>query len=120
MSLFVLSQILGLFLKRLIADDIYSLLNRKNLLEPIRMQLSQKHQFFCQFFATFLIFTLNLKHFQEKMALIGFIFSKLGTTKDVVRQMSKKSRFRTLFDSHYDKGTKTPWKFARKQFYRIF
>ena len=107
MSLFVLSQILGLFLKRLIADDIYSLLNRKNLLEAIRMQLSQKHQFFCQFFATFLIFTLNLKHFQEKMALIGFIFSKLGTTKDVVRQMSKKSRFRTLFDSHYDKGTKT-------------
>ena len=56
MSLFVLSEILRLFLETLVADDKYSLLNQKNLLEPIRMQLSKKQNSFSQFFAPFLKF----------------------------------------------------------------
>ena len=48
------------------ADDKYSLLNRDNLTQPIRTQLSQKHTAFSQFFHAFLKFTLNVEHFQKK------------------------------------------------------
>ena len=33
------------------------------------------------------------------MTLIGYVFSKLGTAKDVISSMSKKPRFRTPCDS---------------------
>ena len=33
------------------------------------------------------------------MTLIGYVFSKLGTAKDVLSSMSKKPRFRTPCDS---------------------
>ena len=39
------------------------------------------------------------------MTLIAYVFKKLKTEKDVVRQKSKKTRFRTLFDSQYVKGS---------------
>ena len=48
------------------ADDKYSLLNRDKLKQPIRMQLSQKHTAFSQFFDAFSKFTLNFEHFQKK------------------------------------------------------
>ena len=34
------------------------------------------------------------------MTLISYVFWKLHTTKDGVRQISEEPRFRTLFDSH--------------------
>ena len=50
----------------LTADDKYSLLNRENLTQPIRTQLSQKQKAFSQFFLSFSNATLNLEHFQKK------------------------------------------------------
>ena len=58
------------------------------------MHLSQKHNIFPQFFSAFFESALNFEHFQKKMALIAYVFSKLPTTKNVLRQMSKSSRFR--------------------------
>ena len=47
-------------------DDKYSLLNRDNLTQPIRTQLSQKQKTFSQFFLAFSKSTLNFEHFQKK------------------------------------------------------
>ena len=55
-----------MFVNTLTADDKYSPLNRDNLTQPIRTQLSQKQQAFSQFFLAFKKSTLNFEHFEKK------------------------------------------------------
>ena len=55
-----------MFVNTLTADDKYSPLNRDNLTDPIRSQLSQKQQAFPLFFLTFSKSTLNFEQFQKK------------------------------------------------------
>ena len=55
-----------MFVNTLTADEKYSPLNRDNLTDPIRSQLSQKQQAFPQFFLKFSESTLNFEHFQKK------------------------------------------------------
>ena len=55
-----------MFVNTLTADDKYSVLNRDNLMPPIRTQLSQKQEAFPQFFLAFSKSTLNFEHFQKK------------------------------------------------------
>ena len=43
------SEILGVFVNTLTADDNYSLNNRKNLPQPIQLQLSKKPKIFPNF-----------------------------------------------------------------------
>ena len=64
----------------------------------IQMHLSQKQKIFSRFFSAFFESALNFEHFQKKMTLIAFVFFKLPTTKNVLRQMSKSSRFREPVD----------------------
>ena len=54
-----------MFVNTLTADDKYSPLNRDNLTQPIRTQLSQKQQAFPQFFFPFSKSTLNFEHFKK-------------------------------------------------------
>ena len=56
----------NLFPNTLRADGKYSLLNRDNLTQPIRMHLSQKQETCSQFFCRFLKSSLNFEHFQKK------------------------------------------------------
>ena len=66
------------------------------------MQLYKKQKNVSQFFFFFYQFlksTPNIAHFGKKMTLRVYLFPKLETAKDVVRKMSNKPRFRTLFDS---------------------
>ena len=65
-SVLVRRKALQLFVNTLSADDKYSLLNRDNLTQPIRTQLSQKQKPFYAFFLAFSKCALNLKHFQNK------------------------------------------------------
>ena len=58
------------------------------------MHLSQKEKIFSRSFSAFFESALNFEHFQKKMTLIVYVFPKLPTTKNVLRQMSKSSRFR--------------------------
>ena len=44
-----ISETLGVFVNTLTADDKYSLCNRKNLPQPIQLQLSKKNKFFLAF-----------------------------------------------------------------------
>ena len=54
MSLLLISQVIGLLLNTLTADEKYSFCISVNLLSPIQMQLSKMQKTFSQFSALFL------------------------------------------------------------------
>ena len=72
------------------------------------MHLSQKQKIFSQFFSAFFESALNSEHFQQKMTVIASVFPKLPTTKNVLRQMSKSSRFREPVDRRLSKRAEAP------------
>ena len=96
-----------MFVNTLTADDQYSLLNKDNLTQPIGTQLFQKQKAFSRLFLAFLKSTLNFEHFKKKMTFIADLFPKLRTPKNVVRYMSKKSRFKGPFDRQHSKRVQT-------------
>ena len=69
MSLLVISEMLGVSLNRVTADDEYSLRNSENLPQPIQMHLSKKKNLFYEFFARLLKFKSNFEHFEKKDGL---------------------------------------------------
>ena len=72
-------------------------------MQTIQIHLSQKQKIFSQFFSAFFDSPLNFEHFQKKMTLIAYAFPKLTTTKNVLRQMPKSSRFREPLDKRHGK-----------------
>ena len=76
-------------------------------MHTIQMHLSQKQKIFSQFFCAFFKYALNFQHLQKKMTLIAYVLLKLPTTKNVLRQMSKSSRFRERLDRRHSKWAKT-------------
>ena len=72
-------------------------------MHTIQMHLSQKQTIFSQFFSAFFKYALNFEHFQQKMTVIPYVFPKLPTTKNVLRQMSKSSRLREPLDRRHGK-----------------
>ena len=86
MSLLLTWQMLGMFLNTLAADEKYPLLKRDNLTVPIKMQLSQKHITFSQFFLLrFRNLDEILNILRNKMTLVDFVISKLRDSENVVR-----------------------------------
>ena len=67
------------------------------------MHFSQKEKIFSEFFSAFFESALNSDNFQKKMTLIPYVFPKLPTTKNVLIQMSKSSRFRERLDRRHSK-----------------
>ena len=72
-------------------------------MHSIQMHLSQKQKIFSRSFSAFLESALNFEHFQKTMTLIAYVFPKLPTTKNVLRQMSKSFRFREPVDRRHSK-----------------
>ena len=72
-------------------------------MQTIQIHLSQKQKIFSQFFSALFESTLNFEHFQKNMTLIAYVFPKLPTTKNVLRQMSESSRFREPVDRRHGK-----------------
>ena len=72
-------------------------------METIQIHLSQKEKTFSQFFSAFFESALNFEHFQKKRTFIAYIFPKLPTAKNLLRQMSKSSRFREPVDRRHGK-----------------
>ena len=66
MSPVVLSEILGVFLNILTANDNYPVQDCENLQLLIQMKLSEKLKTFSQFFLPFPESTSNFKHFFKK------------------------------------------------------
>ena len=63
-------------------------------MKTIQMILSQKQNIFSEFFSAFFESALNFEHFQKNMTLRAYVFPKLPTTKDVLREMSQPSHLR--------------------------
>ena len=72
-------------------------------MHTIQMHLYQKQKIFSEFFSAFFKSALNLEHFQKKMRLIAYVFPKLPTSRNLLRQMSKSSRFREPVDRRHGK-----------------
>ena len=72
-------------------------------MHTIQMHLSQKQKIFSQYFFAFFKSGLNFEFFQKKMTLIAYVILKLTTTKNVLRQLSKSSRFREPVDRRHGK-----------------
>ena len=72
-------------------------------MHTIQMHLSQKQKIFSEYSSAFFESALSLEHFQKKMTLLAYVFPKLPTTKNVLRQMSKSSRFREPVDRRHGK-----------------
>ena len=72
-------------------------------MQTIQMHLCQKQKRFSKFFTAFFEFALNFEYFRKKMTLIAYVFPKLPTTKDVLREMPNWSRLRGLIDRRHGK-----------------
>ena len=72
-------------------------------MHTIQMHLCKKQKIFSQFFFAFSESVLNFEHFQKKRIFIAYVFPKVPTTKNVLRQMSKSSRFREPVDRRHGK-----------------
>ena len=57
-----------------------------------------------------------LNNLEKKMTFIAYVFWKLQTVKDVLRQMSKKSFFRRPFERRHYKRTQTLLKYGSQHF----
>ena len=58
--------------------------------------------------------------FKKKMTLIAEVFPKLRTRKNLVRSMSKKSRFKGSFGKQHGKRAQTLLKFSWQSLYHIY
>ena len=75
-------------------------------MHTIQMHLCKKQNIFSQFLSAFSESALNFEHFQKKRIFIAYVFPKVPTTKNVLRQMSKSSRFREPVDRQHGKWAK--------------
>ena len=66
------------------------------------------------------IYIKFLNILEKKMIVIAILFRNLPTIRDLFRKLSKKYRFRTLFDSQHVKGFQTLAKGAWEHFDHIF
>ena len=72
-------------------------------MHTIQIIISQKQKIFSEFFSAFFESALNFEHFQKKMTLIAYVFPKLPTTKNLLRQMSKISGLGEPLDKRHGK-----------------
>ena len=72
-------------------------------MHTIKMHLCKKQKIFSEFLAAFFESALNFEHFKKKRTFIAYVFPKLPTTKNLLRQMSKSSRFREPVDRRHGK-----------------
>ena len=80
------------------------------MLTPIEMQLSLKPKTSSDFLNRFLECTSKI--LKKKMIVIATLLRKLQAVKILVRPLSKKHSFQTLFNSQHVKGSETLAKYA--------
>ena len=97
------------------ADDKYSVRNSENLWEPIQIQVYKTLKTFSQHFAQIVQSTSKFEHFEKKMFLLAYLFSKLPTVKGTVTQMFKYHRVIAPSYGQRVKRSKTlvkcPWEY---------
>ena len=118
-SLLLTCQLLGLLVNTLAADEKYPVLTRDNLTIPFQMQWAHKEKTFSQFSSAFLKFKLNIEYFETKYDTHRFCISEITDCENVIREMSKKSRFRGHFEKQHGKPSETVLKSSSQHLYSI-
>ena len=118
-SVLLTCKILGLLVNSLAGGGNYPVLNIDKLTIPLQMQLSQKQNTFPEFLAAFLKYWLIFKYFEKKDDPHRFCISEITDSKNVVRKMSKKFRFRWPFDKTHRKRAQTLLKSAWQELYHV-
>ena len=72
-------------------------------MHTIHIHLSQKQKIFSEFFSAFFESALNFEQFQKNRTFIAYVFPKLPTSRNLLRQMSKSFRFREPVDRRHGK-----------------
>ena len=98
----------------------YFHINRENMLLRIQMQLCENPEIFSGLFYAVLESTLNFRCFETKMKLIGEVFLKLLTPKDVLTEMHNRVCFWKHFSSERVNGSQKLLKSAEKYFCPTF
>ena len=88
-------------------------------MHTIQMHLSQKQKTFSEFFSAFFKSALNSEHFQKKRTFIAYIIPKLPTTKNLLRQISKSSRFREPLDRRHGKRAEALIEYYSERLYHL-
>ena len=83
------------------------------------MQLSKKQKTFSEFFTAFWKSRSNFEHFDRKDYPHKCCNFEITHSENVVRQMSKKTRFREPFDKQHGKRAWALLKFASQHVYHI-
>ena len=91
-----------------------------NVKQPIKMQISNKQKIFSLFYSRFLKSKTNFEHFEKKITLTPYLFPKLQTAKDLVRQMLKKSCLRRTFDKQDGKRVQPLLRSSRQHVYHDY
>ena len=102
-SLLLTCQILGLLVNTLPTNEKYPLLNRDTLTIPIQTKLSEKQKSFSEIFAAFLKSIRKFQRFEKKYDTHSFCISEITNSENLVRSMSKKSRFKGPFEKQQGK-----------------
>ena len=118
-TLLLACRILGLLVNTLAGDEKYPVLIRENLTILIQMELAQKEITVSQFFAVFLKSRLIFEYFWKKDDPHSFCISEITDSENVVRKMSKKSRFRGPFEKQLGKCGQALLKSASQTLYQI-
>ena len=84
-SLLAIHKFLRLFVNTLTVNDKDYLLERDNLAQPIKIQLSQKQKIFSEFFLAFLKSILTFKHLSKNMTQIADVFPDIPPPKNMDR-----------------------------------
>ena len=84
----MIHKFLRLFVNTFKVDEKHYPLNRDNLTEPIKMQLSEKRKGFSEFFFGFLKSILKFEHLPIQMTLIPYVFPQTPTPKNMVTSMA--------------------------------
>ena len=106
-SLFVISEILGLFGNRFTAYCMYSCHRWESFLQQVQLLLSQIRRTFSEIFTEFLKSTQNFAHFEKKGQLHSLNILEVINPTNVVTSIALSSCFRTLFASKCVHGSKT-------------
>ena len=119
-SLLITSEILGLFGKRLTADQMNSLHNRDKLEDQFQTPLFPQRKTFSELFFAFSNLNKTLHILKENSSCIAQIFWKLLTPENGVSWMPESSRFRTPIVNQHVHGYQTLTNFAWWHFYPNF
>ena len=103
----------------MLADRVYLVLHRNNLTVEIQMELSQKQKTFSEFFSPFLKSVWRFEHFFKKEDSHRFYISEFTESKNLVRLIPKKSRFRGPFEKQHGKRAQALLKSASQHVYHI-